>query len=561
MSLGILALIAFIPIAVIFILMVGFRWGATKAMPVAFFAALILAFFVWKTPGNWIFASTVNGIGIAVQILLIVFGALAVLFTLRESGAIAAINVGFTKISPDRRVQAIIIAWFFGSFIEGSAGFGTPAALAAPLLLSLGFPALAAVMVSLIANSTSVSFGAVGTPTLIGVGQSTNTPEIMQQIADAGMQYNDFIYQVGLWTALQHAIPAIFVPLILVVMMTRFFGENRSIKEGLAIWPFAIFAGLAFVIPYVLVAWLLGPEFPSLLGGLIGLGIILLTTRAGFLVPKEPWDFPETSRWEKNWMGSISMNSAVVSRTKISLMMAWMPYVLIALLLVLTRIRTLPFGGWIKSIMTISYHDLFGTSISNTFNILYIPGVIPFILVALICIPMYRMNQKQVSLAWKETFRRIKNPTIALLFAVPMVRIMMQSGNGSDFDSMPLVMAEAMTNLFKGAWPLVDSFVGALGSFMAGSNTVSNMLFSVFQYSIAEQLEISRIIIVALTNIGGAIGNMICVHNIIAATATVGLVGVEGILIRRNLIPMTIYGIAVGIIGLILVYYTVPTLF
>ena len=186
MSPGILALIAFIPIAVIFVLMVGFRWGATRAMPIAFLAALLLALLVWGTPGNWILAACVNGAGIAIQILLIVFGALAVLFTLRESGALAAINAGFHRISPDRRVQAIIIAWFFGGFIEGSAGFGTPAALAAPLLLSLGFPALAAVMVSLIANSTPVSFGAVGTPTLIGVGQSTNIPQILQQLADAG---------------------------------------------------------------------------------------------------------------------------------------------------------------------------------------------------------------------------------------------------------------------------------------------------------------------------------------------------------------------------------------
>lgn len=132
MTLGILALIAFVPIAVIFILMVGLRWGAIRAMPIAFLAALLLAFLVWKTPGNWILAATVNGIGIALQILLIIFGALAVLFTLRESGAIAVIQAGFYKISPDRRVQAIIIAWFFGSFIEGSAGFGTPAALWIP---------------------------------------------------------------------------------------------------------------------------------------------------------------------------------------------------------------------------------------------------------------------------------------------------------------------------------------------------------------------------------------------------------------------------------------------
>ena len=561
MSLGVLALLAFVPIAVIFILMVGFRWGATKAMPVAFIVAALLAVLVWKTPLNWILAASVNGVGIAIQILLIVFGALAVLFTLRESGALAAINVGFTAISPDRRVQAIIIAWFFGSFIEGSAGFGTPAALAAPLLLSLGFPALAAVMVALIANSTCVSFGAVGTPTLIGVGQTANTPEIMDQLAGAGLQYHDFIYQVGLWTAIQHAIPGILIPLILVTMMTRFFGKNKSFREGLAIWPFAIYAGMCFVVPYLLVAWLLGPEFPSLLGALIGLGTVLLTTRVGFLIPREPWEFPEKSTWESNWMGSISMTGKE-SGSKISLAMAWLPYILIALLLVLTRVRTLPFGGWIKSILTVQYTDLFGTGISNTFNILYIPGVMPFILIALLCIPIYRMNKRKVGLAWKETFQRIKGPTIALLFAVPMVRIMMQSGNNpADYDSMPLVMAEAMTNVFKGAWPLVDAFVGSLGSFMAGSNTVSNMLFSVFQYSIAEQLGISRIIIIALQNIGGAFGNMICVHNVIAACATVGLVGVEGILIRRNLIPMTIYGIIAGVIGLILVYFVVPGLF
>ncbi len=176
MSEGLLALLASLPIVVIFVLMVGFRWPATKAMPLAFVVTVLLAVLVWKTPANWILASSINGIVIALKILLIVFGALTVLFTLRESGAIAAINKGFTSISPDKRVQAIIIAWLFGSFIEASAGFGTPAALAAPLLLSLGFPALASVMVALIANSTSVSFGAVGTPTLIGVASSLETP-------------------------------------------------------------------------------------------------------------------------------------------------------------------------------------------------------------------------------------------------------------------------------------------------------------------------------------------------------------------------------------------------
>lgn len=561
MSNGILALLAVIPIATIFFLMVGLRWPATKAMPLAFLVALGLVLFVWQTPLNWIMASGLNGFIIALKIIIIVFGALVLLFTLRESGALAAINRGFSSISPDRRVQAIIVAWLFGAFVEGSAGFGTPAALVAPLLLSLGFPALAAVMVALIANSTPVSYGAVGTPTLIGVGTSLETPEIIETVTANGMTYFEFIRQVGLWTALQHAIPGIFIPLIMVVMLTRFFGKNKSIKEGLAIWPYAVFAGFCFVVPYLLVAWWLGPEFPSLLGGLIGLTILIPATQRGFLVPKKTWDFPEQSSWQKYWTGSISMDNAADINLKMPVLFAWIPYILIGFLLVVTRVQFLPINALIKSVKYVS-PNLFGTSVTTDFDPLYIPGIMPFILIALICIPLFKMKKRQVGVAWAEAIKRIKGPFIALIFAVPMVRLMMQSGeNPNDFASMPIVMAEFMAATFQGAWPLVDSFVGALGSFMSGSNTVSNMLFSLFQYSIAENLGLSRIIIVSLQNIGGALGNMICVHNVIAACATVGLVGVEGLLIKRNLIPMTITCILVGIIGLLLSFWLAPGLF
>jgi len=521
-------------------------------MPVAFFITLLLALFLWKMPVNWILASSLNGIVIAFKILFIIFGALLLLFTMRESGAIEAINRGFTNISTDKRVQAIIIAWLFGGFIEGSAGFGTPAALAAPLLLSLGFPALAAVMVALIANVTPVSFGSVGTPTLLGIQPSLDIPSVQEYIAAAGTDLPGYIQQVGVWTALQHALPGLLLPLIMVAMMTRFFGEKRSFREGLVIWPYALFAGFCFVGPYVLVALLLGPEFPSLVGGLLGLAILIPATKAGFLVPETTWDFPERSTWESNWNGTISMERT--GQARVPLLKAWMPYVFIGLLLVLTRVRTLPVYDWIKS-ADISYTGLFGTSVSGTIDPLNNPGVLPFIFVALLCIPLFRMKGRQVGAAWSESVRRIKNPMIALLFAVPMVRIMMQSGNNpEDIMGMPIAMATAMTNTFQGTWPLVDAFVGALGSFMAGSNTVSNMLFSVFQFSIADQLGMSTILIVSLQNIGGAMGNMICVHNVIAACATVGLVGVEGLLIRRNLLPMTLVGLIVGVIGLLLVY-------
>lgn len=560
MSEGILALLAAIPLAIIFVLMIGLRWSAVKAMPVALGITLILVLFVWETPLNWVLASGINGVAVMLKIILIVFGALTLLFTLQETGALGVINQGFSTISPDRRVQTIIIAWLFGGFVEGAAGFGVPIALVAPLLLSLGFPALAAVMVALIANTTPVSFGTVGTPTVIGVGSSLNTPEVLKTLSDNGLDFSGFISQIGNWTAILHSIPGILMPLIMVVVLTRFFGEKRSIKEGLAIWPYAIFAGLCFVVPYLLVALLLGPEFPSLLGGLIGLFILIPLTKAGFLKPKQVWDFPAKDKWDSNWSGSISFPNAM-SKEKISLVKAWTPYAFIGILLVLTRVSFLPLNNWIKSVK-ITVPALFGTSVSIDLDPLNNSGVIPFMLITLLCIPFFRMNKKQVSNAWSSAVKRIKGPFMALFFAVPMVQIMMISGtNDNGFLSMPISMAQFMADIFRGAWPLVDAFVGALGAFMSGSNTVSNMLFSLLQYSVADNLGISHIIVVGLQNVGGSLGNMINVQKIITACAVVGLSGVEGLIIKRSIVPMIFALLVTGVIGLILVFFVVPGLF
>ena len=374
------------------------------------------------------------------------------------------------------------------------------------------------------------------------------------------MTYPQFIHEIGFWTAVQHSIMGVFIPLIIVAMMTKFFGKKRSYLEGLAIWPYALFAGLVFVVPYMLVAWILGPEFPSILGALLGMIIIIPATKAGFLVPKEKWDFPEKESWEKNWVGSISAGDHN-DGAHISIFRSWLPYILIGILLVLTRIKEFPFVDMVKSV-SINYQNLLGTTIKGNFPILYNPGVLPFMLIAILSIPMYKMSRSQVVTAWTDAIKRMVGPTIALLFAVPMVRVMMQSGqNQVDLASMPIIMAQYITDVVQGAWPLVSPFVGALGAFMAGSNTVSNMMFSLFQYSIADQLQISHIILVSMQSVGGAFGNMICVHNVIAACATVGLVGVEGVLIRRNLIPMTLYGIVVGITGMLLIYVFFPGVF
>jgi len=560
MTEGILALLASIPLVTIFILMVALRWPAVKAMPVALGITLILALLIWKTPLNWVFASGLNGVVVMLKIILIVFGALTLLFTLQESGALGVINQGFSTISPDRRVQTIIIAWLFGGFIEGAAGFGVPAALVAPLLLSLGFPALASVMVALIANTTPVSFGTVGTPTVIGIGSTLNTPEILKTLSENGMNYNGFISQIGNWTAILHAIPGILIPLIMVVVLTRFFGEKRSIKEGLAIWPYAIFAGLCFVVPYLTVALLLGPEFPSLLGGLIGLFILIPLTKAGFLKPKQVWDFPVKEKWEHNWSGSISFPN-IPPKGKLSLVKAWTPYAFIGILLVLSRVSFLPINNWIKSVK-VTFPNLFGTTVTTDFDPLNNSGVLPCMLIALLCIPFFNMKKKQVTQAWSEAVKRIKGPFMALFFAIPMVQIMIITGtNQNGFLSMPISMAQYMADVFQGAWPLVDAFVGALGAFMSGSNTVSNMLFSLLQYSVADNLGISHIIVVSLQNVGGSLGNMINIQKIITACAVVGLMGVEGLIIKRSIIPMIFALVVTGIVGLILVFFVVPGLF
>ena len=139
--------------------------------------------------------------------------------TLKHSGAIVVIREGFNNISPDRRIQVIIIAWLFGSFIEGASGFGTPAAIAAPLLVAIGFPAMAAVMAGMMIQSTPVSFGAVGTPILIGVNKGLDTQTISAQLEAAGSSWDVYLQVITSQVAITHAIAGTMIPLFMIVML------------------------------------------------------------------------------------------------------------------------------------------------------------------------------------------------------------------------------------------------------------------------------------------------------------------------------------------------------
>ena len=170
---------------------------------------------------------------------------------------------------------------------------------------------------------------------------------------------------------------------------------------------------------------------------------------------------------------------------------AWSPYLLIGLILVLTRMNWLPFKAWVTA-WEIQWKGILGQpGVDLAIAPFYLPGVVPFMLVALLMIPLHRMRSPRVKTAWLDALKRIKGPAVALLFAVAMVEIFKQSAsNPAGLDSMPLAMAKAAGGLAGQAWPLVSSLVGALGAFITGSNTVSNLLFAEFQYEMAAQLDL-----------------------------------------------------------------------
>ncbi|WP_318246953.1 L-lactate permease [Halobacillus litoralis] len=540
---------ALMPVAAVFILLVLFRFPAVRAMPVSLLIVAVSAVFIWKVPLVRAAAASLEGIMIALSILWIVFGAVLLLNTLKNSGALGVIRTGFSGITSDRRVQLIIIAWLFGSFIEGAAGFGTPAAIAAPLLLTLGFPALAAVSLALIADSSAVSFGAVGTPLIVGVDQGLRqgaaVAEPVQQ-ALGNQTLTQFVYEVAQSAVLMDLFIGSFIPLVLVLILTKLFGENRSFKEGLEIWKFALFAGVSFTLPALLVVHLLGPEFPSIIGGLVGLAVVVPAAKKGFLLPDAPWDFGK--REEGEAMEEISANAVTMPLYK-----AWAPYIVVAVLLVLTRVNVLPLKSWLTSV-SVTWEDILGTGITTSFQPFYLPGTI-FAAAVLFTIFYHRMRKKEVLATLKTSTHTMVGSAIALGTAVPMVRIFINSGvNDAGLASMPMELAEVVSASVGEAWPLAAPVIGALGSFISGSATFSNMMFSLFQFSVADQIQVAQQQVTALQVLGSNAGNMVCILNVVAAASVVNLVGEEGTIIRLTMIPMLLYVLMAGMLGMAAVY-------
>ena len=540
------ALLAFIPIVFCVVVMAVFNWPAKIAMPISWLITAILGAAVWSMDLLSLTAYSIAGLFSSFEVLIIIFGAILVMNTLKMSGGMVTINNGFRSISPDARVQAVIIGFLFVSFIEAAAGFGTPAALAAPLMISLGFPPVAAVVVALICDSACVSFGAIGTP-------------VVQAIACLKTTNAAYISEMSLWTAIPHAVVMIVLPFMAIAIMCKFFSKEKSIKPALQALPFCVFAGISFAVPYVLINIFVGYEFPSLFGSLIGLVITVIAAKCKFLTPKTVWHFEDESEWEDSWKASHP--PAPPKESKMSLIKAWSPYVLIAVILVATRIPRLG----LKTLLTegtgfvIKSGNLFG--VANTAFVLkwaYVPGTV-FILVALITVALHKMKGSDVKKAWIDSFKQVSGAAIALIFGLAMVQILRYSGSNdvtsTETKSMIFYMAEALSQVGRGLYVVISPIIGILGSFISGSNTVAVTLFANLQDQAATNLGLNTAIIVAANTVGGAIGNMICVNNVVAACATAGTAGKEGKIIRINAIPCAIY--TVSVVAVLLVAFFV----
>jgi len=532
------ALLAALPILVAIVMMVGLRKKSGVSMFAAWAASVLLAIIFWNMDIAHAGAFTALGFLSAISVILIIFSAIFLLNTLIEIRFIETIGKGFNGITQDRRIQILIIAWLFGAFIEGAAGFGTPGALAAPLLVGLGVPTFFAALASLMANYSPVLFGAVGIPPSMGfqsiqAGLEVQYGEVMTQA---------IFSQLTTMTAFANIFVGSFVPFLIIASIVARDGRKRGLKDAFSIFPLCLFAGMLFTIPVWLLSYL-GPEIPTLLGSLIALPTFIFVVKKGFLVPNEVYRFQDDP----------ILDLSASTNTGISLATAWSPYVIIAFLLAVSRLPWLPFASMLTHPdMTLSITGLFGfEGINWSFAYLNNPGLFPFLPVALLFLVLRRTPRNACLQVFKKTTKQLKNAVLALVFGVALVQLM-RFTNFTHPEVGPLAMtteiAQGLANIFGGAYPLVGPLIGALGSFVSGSHTVSNIMFYGLQMETAELLGLPIILVLIGQTSGASIGNMVAIHNAVSISATTGATGSEGKMIAAASIPFLLCSLAIAVV-------------
>lgn len=518
-------LISFLPIILPFIFLVILKMSAKKGMTLSFLIVLLGAFFVWDMNLITISASIIQGAHQAFGILIILFGAIIMMNILKLNGAINRINIGFGNLTNDMRIQAVIIAFLFGAIIEGVAGFGTPAVVAAPLLVALGFSPIAAATVALISNSVPVPFAAVGTPIAIGLGGISSTAEFFDSIAS-------YITRIDFFAGA-------LMPTIVVFILITFFGKNKTKRDYIEILPWTLLIGYSYVTIAYFTAIIVGFEFVTIISSISVLLIATLTVKFKILIPKKPW------------VKAFNKKEPIID-SDMSLVRAWSPYFIVIALLIVSR--TIPVvKTFFTTFINLSISNILSVDgISSKLLLLYSPGFI-LIIVAILSVFIQKADKKNIKKAALISVKNVKGAALALLPTLAMVQIFSNSGiNISDFVSMPVYLASFLGEYLNSGWIFIAPFIGELGSFITGSATVSTITFSPVQFQIATEYGLNVNLILSLGLLGGAAGNMICVHNVVSVATVVGAEGQEGNIIKKTMLPAILYAILAGLAAVIL---------
>ncbi|SFQ02167.1 L-lactate permease [Tranquillimonas alkanivorans] len=480
-------LLAAAPLGVVLVGLGVLKRSAAVAGVLGVVVATVLALTYFRPAGSAATLALVAGAEAAhatATILWIILPALALFAFQKRTGAIDRIRNALAHITEERRVQAILIAWFFGLFVEGAAGFGTPVALGAPLLVGLGYSPARAVSLALLGHAAGVSFGAVGTP-------------VLAQVEVTGLGGRDIAGR----TATLHAIAA---P-VLLGLMVRLAGDTPLTRAELGTTGLA---ALCFLVPYLAIAWTIGPELPTLGGALIGVSaFIAIRLRGG----------------RAAGLGFGGLRADLL------------PYLVILVLVLFTRLIP-PLRQALASYVW-QWEIAPGATVG--FQPAYHPGTI--LLLGLLAGALVGTRRRTLGGAVAEAIWRILPVALALLAMLALSRIMVQFGM---IDL--LAAAAARTGVL---WPLLSPAVGVLGTFITGSATASNILFSELQVTTATALSLGPGLMAASQGFGAAIGNVIAPHNIIAGSATVGMIGREGDVLTRTSGVCAVY-VALG--GLVL---------
>jgi lactate permease len=512
---------------------------------VAFALAALMTYFIrigfFKTSPNLAHAAIVSGLLQALTPISIVFGAIFFFVALERSGAMATLRLWLDGVSRNPVAQLMIVGWSFVFLIEGASGFGTPAALAAPILVGLEFPPVRVAALCIVMNTVPTSFGAVGTSNWFGFGSLG--------LADSQLT------EIGLKAALMHTVAALAIPLIALRLVVGW----KEIRRNLLFVELAI---LASVLPMAAVAKF-SYEFPSVVGGVIGLLTTIFLARHGIGLAKEKTSAAGLVDPSSHPAGCPQIPKASTLAGG-DVLRALTPLIATVGILLLTRIPFLGLrqlliseGNWISisigklgvfslsPALVFQLRGILGEDLHWSHALLFVPSILPFFVAAVLALILYRCP---LSVYWEvagETFARLRNPVIALFGALIFVQLLKIDGDRASTK----ILGDALAMGTGDLWIYVAGFLGALGSFFAGSATISNLTFGPIQLRIAQDLGVSPTTMLAVQSVGAALGNMVAIHNIVAVCAVLGLKDQEGAILKKTFIPTLAYGMILAVLA------------